>query len=275
MADVPARFDRGQLERIIRRAAELQTGEHEIADELSREEILRLGREVGIPARYLEQAIVEEGVRTPEAALEGFWDRLAGQGAVRAMRVVRGDAESAQRALVRWMEEQELLGLAREQPGKLLWEPVGGLHAAVRRSVAAVGGSARPFMLGKVQRVWATVTSLEAGYCHILLEADLRQARAALIGGGAAVTTIGLAFSAVLTVLHAFLPLALLPLPIGAAVGYAVLRRFPPVVERTQLGLERALDAAEQGAATPPGQLPPARAGLLEGLLGEVKRVLK
>ena len=45
------------------RAAELQTGEREIGEELSEEQVLALGREVGIPARYLQQALLEERVR--------------------------------------------------------------------------------------------------------------------------------------------------------------------------------------------------------------------
>ena len=56
----PARIDRAALERIIQRAAELQTAEREIGDTVSSEELISLGREVGIPVRYLQQALLEE-----------------------------------------------------------------------------------------------------------------------------------------------------------------------------------------------------------------------
>jgi len=40
----PARIDRAALDRIIRRAAELQTAEREIGDSLSPDEVMALGR---------------------------------------------------------------------------------------------------------------------------------------------------------------------------------------------------------------------------------------
>ena len=56
---IPAPIDRAALERIIQRAAELQTAEREIGEGLSTEQVLELGREVGIPGRYLQQALLE------------------------------------------------------------------------------------------------------------------------------------------------------------------------------------------------------------------------
>ena len=56
----PGRIDRAALERIIQRAAELQTAEREVGDTLTSDELLALGREVGIPVRYLQQALLEE-----------------------------------------------------------------------------------------------------------------------------------------------------------------------------------------------------------------------
>ena len=59
----PARIDRAALERIIQRAAELQTADRDIAEELTPDQVLALGREVGIPGRYLQQALLEERTR--------------------------------------------------------------------------------------------------------------------------------------------------------------------------------------------------------------------
>lgn len=270
----PPQFDRDQLERIIRRAALLQTGEHDIGDALSREDVLKLGREVGIPTRYLEQAMIEERVRTTEGALGGAWDKLVGPATVKAMRVVRGTPEQAQRTLIAWLDEHELLAVAREQPGRVLWEPVGGFHAAMRRAGAVMGGVARPFMLARCRQVSATVTPLEDGYCHVTIEADIGKTRAGMIGGAAALVTVGATAAGILSILHAFLPLALVPLPFGLVGGWAVLRGYPPIVARTQLGLDRALDALEQGAAPPPA-LPSGRPGLLDAVLGEVRKAMK
>jgi len=40
---------REALERIIKRAAELQAGEHDVGDGLTNNEVLALGKDVGIP----------------------------------------------------------------------------------------------------------------------------------------------------------------------------------------------------------------------------------
>ncbi|MGB7212869.1 MAG: hypothetical protein WBC97_09585 [Gemmatimonadales bacterium] len=269
-----ARFDRGQLERIIRRAALLQTGEHEVGDDLSRDDVLKLGREVGIPTRYLDQAMIEEQVRTVDGTMAGIWDKSVGPATVRAMRVVRGTPEKVQRSLISWLDEHELLAVAREQPGRVLWEPVGGFHAAMRRAGAVMGGVARPFMLARCRRVTATITPLEDGYCHVTLEADIRKTRDAMIGGASALVVVGGLAASILTMLHAFLPLALVPLPFGFVGGWAVLRGYPPVVARTQLGLDRALDALEADASAP-AALPSGRPGLLDAVLGEVRKAIK
>src|SRR2546426_5974915 len=54
---------REALERIIQRAAELQAGERDIGEGLTEPELLALGQDVGIPARYLRQALLEERTR--------------------------------------------------------------------------------------------------------------------------------------------------------------------------------------------------------------------
>src|SRR5919206_1562160 len=104
----PARIDRAALERIIQRAAELQTSEREIGEELTAEQVMALGREVGIPGRYLQQALLEERTRIVAPPPSGMWDRLAGPGTVAAHRVVRGEPAALERLLLRWMEQEEL-----------------------------------------------------------------------------------------------------------------------------------------------------------------------
>src|SRR5690348_5478668 len=118
MAEPPVRIDRAALDRIIRRAAELQTGDRDIADQLTPEEVLALGREVGIPNRYLRQAMLEEQARLPDQEQSALWDRLAGPALVGTYRVIRGDAGAIERSLIRYMEQHELLALQRQQPGR-------------------------------------------------------------------------------------------------------------------------------------------------------------
>jgi hypothetical protein len=275
MAEPSERIDRAALERIIQRAAELQTAERDIADHLTPDEVLALGREVGIPNRYLRQAMLEEQTRLPDQAAAGLWDRLAGPAVVGTYRVVRGDPGVIERALLRYMEQHELLAIQRQQPGRISWEPLGGIPAAIRRSTAALGSGTRPFMLSKVDLVSATFTPLESDYCHVALEASVRQMRSTYLGGGAAAATAGVAATTALVVLAAFLPVAVLPIPLGLGAGYAAIRRFRPVAARALLGLERALDNLEGGTVRAAHQLAERGPGVLDLIANEVRRALK
>ena len=93
----PARIDRAALERIIQRAAELQTSDRDIGEELTPEQVLALGREVGIPGRYLQQALLEERTRVVAVRPAGTWDRIAGAAQVMAQRAVPGTRPESRR----------------------------------------------------------------------------------------------------------------------------------------------------------------------------------
>ncbi len=270
-----APIDRAALDRIIRRAAELQTADRDIGDQLTPDDVLALGQEVGIPQRYLQQAILEERTRLPDQVAAGLWDRLAGPAEVGAYRVVRGDPESVERGLLRWIEQNELLTVQRQQPGRISWEPLRGISAAIRRSTAALGSGARPFMLSKAELVTATVTPLELDYCHVALRASVRAIRSAYLSGGGAALTLGAGATAALVALSALLPVALLPVPLALGIGFVTVRRFRPVPARTLLGLERVLDSLEAGGVKPAHQLPARPPGLLEAILGEVRRSIE
>lgn len=270
----PARIDRAALERIIQRAAELQTSEREIGDNLTPDEVIALGKEVGIPGRYLQQALLEERTRLTTTSPAGIWEHFAGAADTTAHRVLRGQAGAAEQALLDWMETNELLCVQRRQAGRITWEPIGGVQAAIRRSTSAITGS-RPFMLSRCDTVTAALVDLEPGWCHVSLSASARKARGEYVGGGAAVAGAGLAGAGLMVVLGALLPVALIPVPLGLGLGYALGRRYGPTLARIQLGLERALDFVEQGAARPEHQLPPRRPRILDLLASEVRKALR
>src|SRR5438552_711889 len=83
-------ISRDALERIIKRAAELQAGEREIGEGLTTSEVLALGKDVGIPDRYLRQAMLEEQTRTAPEVATGTWAWLTGPRSIVAHRVVPG-----------------------------------------------------------------------------------------------------------------------------------------------------------------------------------------
>jgi hypothetical protein len=270
----PGRIDRAALERIIQRAAELQTAERDMGDSLTSDELIALGKEVGIPGRYLQQALLEERTRLGKLGAGGVLERVTGPSQIAAQRVVRGNADAVEAALLEWIDKNELLCVQRQQTGRITWEPLGGIQAAFRRSTAAFGGGKRPFMLSRVATVSATIVPLEAGFSHVALSADTRGIRGEHLGIGAAMAGMGVAGAAALVTLGALLPIALLPLPVALGLGYGVMRRYGPALARVQLGLERALDSLEQGTNTLQRKLPD-NAGILGLLADEVRKALK
>jgi hypothetical protein len=271
----PARIDRAALDRIIQRAAELQTAERDIGDSLSPDEVMALGREVGIPGRYLQQALLEERTRLANVTPAGAWERVVGPSQVTAQRVVRGDPDSVEVSLLRWVEDNELLCILRQQPGRITWEPLTGFQAAIRRSTAAFHGTKRPFTLSRADTVSATVLGLEPGWSHVALTATARKARTAHLGGGAAFAGAGALTAILMIVLGAFVPIALIPAPVGLGIGYGFLRGYHPVLARLQLGLESALDSLEQRIPSA-GRLPPARPPrIIDLLASEIRKALK
>jgi hypothetical protein len=273
MADLPARIDRAALDRVIHRAAELQTGERELGDEMTEDQVLALGRDVGIPARYLQQALIEERVRG--APVESrLLDRAFGVAVVTTDRVVMGTADAHEQTLLNWMERNEDLVVQRHQSGRISWEQMRGFHGELRRMAAGLSRGAGA-MLGKAGVVSATITPLEAGYAHVQLSANMRGTRSAFIGGGAALVSVGAAATAVLAVLGAFPLVLLLPLPAAIVAGYAATRPYASVAERTRLGLERALDQLERRGNRPQAALPPDRPSMITSLVQEVRKALK
>src|SRR3954471_7576380 len=90
----PARMlDRSSLERVLARAAELQSGPGDTEEGFTEEQLLELGKEVGLSPQNLRQALAEERTRSslPEDE-RGFAATLFGPSQVRASRVVPGRA---------------------------------------------------------------------------------------------------------------------------------------------------------------------------------------
>lgn len=267
-------IDRAALDRIIQRAAELQTGEREIGDNLTPEEVMALGKEVGIPTRYLQQAMLEHQSTVASTPEPGLLGRLVGPHEVRAHRVVQGASEDAIAALLGWMERNELLVVQRQQAGWASWEPLRGMQAAIRRGTAALDTSKPKFMLSRAEVVTAAATPLESGYCHVSMTATLGATRREHLVGASVFGFLGLAGSAAIATFVSLGVVALLPVVLFAPASIAFLRAYRPIGARVQLGLERALDFLERGGVKPGHEQLGRGPGLIELLAGEVRRAL-
>lgn len=270
----PERLDSTALDRVLQRAAEMQAAETDVGEGLTEREVLDLGQQVGIPQRYLQQAMLEERSRVALARPDTMLDAWVGPREVTAQRVLQGTVEAAERGLLDWMQKNELLVLQRQQPGRITWERLGAMQAALKRGVSVLNASTTRFMLARAELVVATVAPLEDGYCHVTLTAQLPQTRSSYLGGAAALTATGLAGTAILAALGALAVVVPLPLIGGAAMGYITMKLYGPIAQRTQLGLERVLDHVERGAVKPAHQLPPRAQGLLGAIADEVRRAI-
>lgn len=265
-------ISREALERIIQRAAELQTGERDIGEGLTKEEVLALGQDVGIPARYLQQALLEEQTRTVTEAARGPWAWLAGPRVLSADRVVPGDRAAVERALGRWMEEEELLQVKRRYPDRTTWEPKVGAFASIQR---ALGTRGKTYALARAAEIAGQVTPLEAGFCHVRLLADARNQRKARLGGAAALLALGATGTAAALAGGVLAPLALLPVLLFALGAVPVARAHRRENERTQVALEQVLDRLERGEIRPEHRLPGAGASAFVRIADEIRKTFQ
>ncbi len=244
--NVPAapRLDREALERVIRRAAELQAGEREIGENLTESELLQLGRDVGIPEAFLRQALQEERTRTLAAAEGGPLVRYMGRRFVAAERTVQGSRRDLERALRHWLTEGELLQVKRRYPDRTTWEPRHGTIASLKRSLG-IGG--RRYELAQAREIVARVAPVDQHRCHVQLVGDYSNTfrehltTAALVAGAGGVATgIGL-------VLGVMGPVAAVPAAVLVPVSLLIARSRRRKVERFQVGLDQVLDRLEHG----------------------------
>jgi hypothetical protein len=240
-------ISREALERIIKRAAELQAGEHDVGDGLTNNEVLALGKDVGIPDRYLRQAMLEEQTRTTPEVATGTWAWLTGPRSIIAHRVVPGDRASVERALSRWMTDEALLQPKRHYPDRTSWEPKAGAFASIQRALAGK----RRYSLAQAEEITAQVVQLEPGFCLVRLEADIKRQRANRISGATVLAVVGWAMTGATALIAPPLALAqaLMLVPaIGLTLGGAmVARTYRSANERVQIALEQVLDRLERG----------------------------
>jgi len=238
------RIDRPALERILQRAAELQSRDRDIGDNLSDSELMQLGEEVGILPQHLKKALAEERARELTATETGMVTRVFGFRRVAAQRTVVGKADQIERALREWMTEGELLQVKRRYPDRTSWERKEGAFASIMRGFGAGG---RKYLLSQATEVVTKVFEADENLCHVQLVADLSSKRngyvigsSVLLGGGAATTGIAL-------VLGVMAPIAAIPVVLSAPIAAAVARSHRKEAENFQVALEQILDRLEHG----------------------------
>ena len=269
MADDLIRRD--ALERIIQRAAELQAGERDIGEGLTEADLLALGDDVGIPTRYLRQALLEERTRVlvPE---RGVWRWLVGAGRLSAQRVVAGERDAVERALGAWMQDGELLQVKRRYADRTTWEPKVGAFASIQR---ALGSGGRRFALARATEVAGQVTPLESGFCHVQLIADVHNIRRQRLGIAATLLGVGTAATGAFVAMGVLAPFPFVALLALAPAAVAALRSHRLQHEQIQIGLDQVLDRLERGEIKPERALPGFHGSPLVRIADEIRKTFE
>ena len=255
-------LDARAVERVLARAAALQTASPRASDGMSEAELLDVAREAGMSVEHVRRALAEERLRgalspSPGEASDerGLAVRLAGPGRASVSRVVAGPAPAVLARLTQWLEREELMQQVRRLSDGGVWAPrrdvVGNLVRGLRRggtpglrNLAALGAAVVPLDDGRaLVRLEADVS---AGRRQRLVVGSITAATGALAAG--TLLSVGIVADALMTVL---LPLSAFPALAGGGTAWALARGHRATVVRTQVALERVLDQVEHGAPDP------------------------
>ena len=256
-----------QLERVIRRAADLQTAREDVPDRLDDSEVLRIGSEVGLEPQHVRRALLELRAESLVPAAQEERElplRLWGSAHVQVSRVIPGDVEAVQNELDGYLRSAQSLRPVRDRPGLAVWEPASDLASQLKRSLDFGGHG---YELAKARRIEVVVEQLEPGRSLVTLSADLTNERAEHATLWMAGTSIVGAGATVALVLAAGFPL-LLVVPVAAAASLvggsaAAASTFRQRRERVELVMNGLLDRLERG-----GKLPPTRSSIAQRISG-------
>jgi hypothetical protein len=243
----PARLTSAQVDAVLRRAVELQAAEAEGGDALTEEDLLRIGREVGIDPAHLGRALAEVGAVLPEEA--GWLRRVMGERAVSAGRSVAMPADRARAELDAYLREEEFMVVHRRLPGRTIYTRASGLAADFGRFTSDV---ARRHPRINAPELEVLVREAGAEETFVALRLDLAGRRAGLATGGMAAGTGSAGVVAAAFGLALAPPAAVLGLPVLAGSLWGSRRAYRAVREKRQRLLESLLDRLEHGELKPP-----------------------
>jgi hypothetical protein len=247
----PSRLNRQDLEVVIRRAAELEAAYGSDALDLTEDDVVRIGGEVGLSESNVRQALAEHLADANTEALlreRGWASRLCGPALVSSSRLVPRSADDTLTLLEDHFRANESLRLVRRLKTGSLWEPESGVLASLVRSMDIKG---RGYQLAKnSSAVEVRVVPLGEEECRVTLVADLGSERSGWfwgLGFAAGVSTAGGVGTTL--VLAAGLPIvAAVAAPAVLAASVVLARAgYSRSMEKMRLILDGLLDRLEHG----------------------------
>jgi hypothetical protein len=259
MSDLP----RTALERVLARAAELQTTTStEPGEVISEERLVEIAGEVGLDVAHVRQAIAEERAQlTVKDPGTGMLLASLGPAVVSAQRTVTGTPDDILRRLEAWLPRNEFLTPVRRAGDRMVWEPRRDPVGNVLRSL---GGGGRRFDLVRLDQLVISATRIDDGRTVLRFDAIMdgarRQARLAtgIVGAMAlllllltAVPMFALALVLPQVALVSTVVLGLLGIAGTALTWFGLKKGFRTLLGRVQTRLELLLDEEQQGRLTP------------------------
>ena len=171
--------DRAALERVLARAAELQSTSNDpgdVAGDMTEAQILDLGKEVGLSPQHLRQALAEERTRValPPNDLRVGTVLFGIASGVRASRVIAGVPDKMLPGIDAWMQREEGLRVKRQLGDRIVWEPRSDFFGNLTRALNFGG---RGYALTRAFEVAATVAAVDDTRAVVTLEANLSSHR--------------------------------------------------------------------------------------------------
>src|SRR5512138_2080589 len=254
-------LDHAALERVLARASELQAGASDTAESMTEDQLIELGKEVGLSPEHVRQAIAEEQTRVAVRQPEGRVSGVFGPDTAWTQRVIAGTQADVLARIDRYMQNQESLTVRRRFTDRVTWEPRRDFLGQIKRGF---GGGGRMFALTRAAEVGATVVPVDAARVLVRLDATFTDTRRRSVTGGGVLAGTGMAGAGGVIAIAATMPGSSMPIAmmiggVWAAVGglgfTAVAKSYRSSVERAQLALEQALDRLEHPEPPKPGSL--------------------
>ena len=239
-----------EVEAVIRRAVELQAREGEgptgAPDGMPEAELTRIGKEIGLAPRHIQQALAETS--TAPLPADRLVDRRFGPPTIGTSRLLQLPAGRAREELDLHLRNQEWMVVHRRFSDRIVYTRASGFAAEVQRGLS---GLSQKYPRLDVPELEVSVREVDDASCYVALRGDLRGLRAGWLGGVAAGASGGVVLATVLGIAIAP-PAALIGLPILAASAWGPRAGYLHAAAQKRELMESVLDRLEHGELAAP-----------------------
>jgi hypothetical protein len=233
----------------------------ELGSMLTDDQILELGKEVGLAPEAIRQAIAEERGKVVLGEERGMLGSWFGAATISAARVVPGTTASVLEALDTVMRGNLPFDVSRRFPDRMQWAPKRGFLDMMRSQLSR---SAEGSDLRMADEVAATIVPVDDQRVLVRMDAMLAESRRQAVSTTAVTTFASAFFGFMIAITGAGIPFAIPVFGAGAAAGSLFARdRYRKSAVRVGVALEQILDRLEFGPAKRKGGI-----GIVDKLLG-------